>query len=196
MTTAYSETNRAPGAERVPGRSWTVRLTGHGDRTAAVTCSTAACRMPLRSKDLVTLRSFAAQHAAAHAKAATLRPNAACHCRAERCAAHEDTKVHCTGAVVLILRHDATIGRVWSVEEVCETCAPLIPHARTLARAARPRPATTETPPPAANVPATARAGVPGGFSSPSAPADGDPPRRRPNQGPRRPRRPGGGQAR
>ncbi|MCX4826945.1 hypothetical protein OG883_45750 [Streptomyces sp. NBC_01142] len=187
MTTAYSESS----TERIPGRVWTVRLTGFADRSATVTCSTSACRMPARSKDLPALRAFAARHAAAHAKAATLRPNAACHCRADRCAAHEDTRVHCTGAAVLILRHDPTIGRVWSVEEVCETCAPLIPHARTIARAPRPRPAATALKAPAPKVPAPARAGVPGGFSSPSAPADGDAPRRRPRPGPRR-----GGQTR
>ncbi|MFF3404020.1 hypothetical protein ACFYW6_36715 [Streptomyces sp. NPDC002659] len=147
--------------------------------------------MPPRSKDLASLRTFAAQHAAAHAKAATLRPNAACSCRAERCAAHEDTKVYCAGAAALILRHDPAFGRVWSVEEVCTACAPLIPHARIIARAVTPRPDTTRSS--AAAVPALARAVVPGGFSSPSPPADGDPHPRRTGFGPRRPR---GGQAR
>ncbi|MEU9298827.1 hypothetical protein [Streptomyces sp. NPDC048266] len=148
--------------------------------------STTACRMPPRSKDLTALRTFAAQHAAAHAKAATLHPNAACHCRAEHCAAHEETKTYCAGAPVLILRHDPVIGRVWSVEEVCETCAPLIPHTKVIARPTPSRPPTIKTP--AATVPA-ARTAVAGGFSSPGAPAEADSPRRRPHRPtPRHPR--------
>ncbi|MFD7702798.1 hypothetical protein [Streptomyces caelestis] len=108
MTTTSSETS----TERVPGRAWTVRITGHSDRTASVSCSTAACRMPARSKDLAALRAFAARHAAAHAKAATVRPHAWCHCGSQNCAAHPETTTHCAGAVLLILRHDATVGRV------------------------------------------------------------------------------------
>ncbi|MGW8954690.1 hypothetical protein [Streptomyces sp. NPDC055709] len=182
MTTAHSESS----TERIPGRAWTVRLIGHADRSATVTCTTAACRMPARSKDLAALRIFAAQHVAAHAKAATLRPHASCHCRAQQCGAHPDTRVYCSGGVVLILRHDPTVGRVWTVEEVCEACAPLIPTARVLARAQRQPPAA----PPAERVPAPARSSVPGGFSSVgAATADGDEAVRRPRQGPRNPRR-------
>ncbi|MET9509421.1 hypothetical protein ABZX62_13215 [Streptomyces flavidovirens] len=62
---------------------------------------------------------------AAHAKAATVRRNASCHCRAQRCATHEHThehtRVHCAGTVVLVLRHDPTVGQVWTLEEVCES---------------------------------------------------------------------------
>ncbi|MDX2733465.1 hypothetical protein [Streptomyces sp. PA03-2a] len=168
MTTAYESTT-----ERIPGRSWTVRLTGHADRSATVTCSIAACRMPARSKDLAALRTFAAGHAAAHAKAATIHPNTSCHCRAQTCAAHAQDRVYCTGTVVMILRHDPTVGQVWSIEEVCQACAPLIPHARVIARAARPRPAAAQTdaqnPAPAP----VARTTVPAGFSSAnSGPAD------------------------
>ncbi|MER6434592.1 hypothetical protein ABT272_44645 [Streptomyces sp900105245] len=169
MTTAHTETP----TERVPGRAWTIRLTGHSDRSATVACTTAACRMPPRSKDLNVLRAFAAQHAAAHAKAATVRGNARCHCGSTGCEAHPDTRTHCAGAVTLILRHDPTVGRVWTIEEVCAACAPLIPHARIVARATRPR-RTVEQP--AATVPANAPASVPGGFSSSNAgPADGAP---------------------
>ncbi|MFE9139492.1 hypothetical protein [Streptomyces sp. NPDC007355] len=170
-----------------------MRLTGSGDRTVTVTCSTTGCRMPPRSKDLASLRAFAAQHAAAHAKAATPRPHAACHCRAEGCAAHEGSQVSCAGAAVLVLRHDAAFGRVWSVEVVCAACAALIPHARVIARAAAPRPGTTRPSTPA--VPAPARSAVPGGFSSPSSPAEGggSPRPRRGGSGPLRPR---GGQTR
>ncbi|MFI8294191.1 hypothetical protein ACIGBL_34305 [Streptomyces sp. NPDC085614] len=132
------------------------------------------------------MRTFAAQHAAA------LRPNAACHCRAEHCAANEDTKVYCAGATALILRHDPAFGRVWSVEEVCVACAALIPHARIIARAAAPRSGTSRTP--GATVPTPARSAVPGGFSSPSPPTDGGPPR--PRQARTGPRRPRSGQAR
>ncbi|WP_351234264.1 hypothetical protein [Streptomyces sp. NPDC002133] len=192
MTTAYSE----PTTERIPGRSWTVRLTGHSDRTATVACSTAACRMPARSKDIAAMRAFAARHAAAHAKAATIRPTASCHCRAQQCAAHPGARVYCTGAVVLIMRHDPTVARVWSVEEVCETCAPHIPHAKVLARAARtarPRPAAAAQEAPTVPEP---RSVVPGGFSSAGAPGDGEPQRRRPHTQTRRPRRPQGSQSR
>ncbi|MFF0561661.1 hypothetical protein ACH4ZU_25995 [Streptomyces sp. NPDC020472] len=189
MTTAPSETT-AP--VRVPGRAWTIRLTGHSDRSASVTC-TATCRMPARSRDLAALRLFAAQHAAAHAKAATVRPNAACHCRFERCDAHTDHKTHCAGRVVMILRHDPVIGQVWIVEEVCETCAPLIPHARIIARATPPdRPAAAK---PATQVPAPVGPGIPSLFSSAGAAPDAGrdtvrptrsgtrKPRRRPRQG-------------
>ncbi|MEU5036068.1 hypothetical protein AB0G48_18200 [Streptomyces rubiginosohelvolus] len=166
MTTVHSE----PTTERTPGRAWTVRILGHNDRTASVTCTTTACRMPPRSKDLTTLRTFAARHAAAHARAATVRSNAWCHCGSQRCGTHPDSRVHCAGAVVMILRHDPTLGRVWSVEEVCETCAPLIPHTTVLARAARPA-RTAERPAPA---PAPARPGIAGGFSAAPAPAADD----------------------
>lgn len=168
MTTAYRESS----TERIPGRAWTVRLTGHSDRSATVTCSTAACRMPARSKDLAALRTFAAQHAAAHAKVANIRPNAWCHCGSQRCGAHPDSKAHCAGAVVMILRHDPTVRRVWSVEEVCETCAPLIPNATVLARAERPSRAPVR---PAPQVPAPPRLGVAGGFSSATTSAEGEP---------------------
>ncbi|MGP3953478.1 hypothetical protein [Streptomyces sp. 7N604] len=188
VTTAYNESS----TERIPGRSWTVRLTGHSDRTASVSCSTVACRMPPRSRNLAALRTFAAQHAAAHARAATIRPNASCHCRAQHCAAHQ-AKVRCAGGVVMILRHDPTVGREWTVEEVCESCAPLIAHATIVGRADRARSAATTKP--AKKVPTPARSSVPTGFSSPSDPAAGDPPRRRrPRSGPRRPRRPRNGQ--
>lgn len=183
MTTANSESSTV----RIPGRDWTVRLTGHTDRSATVTC-TAACRMPARSRDLATLRRFAAQHAAAHAKVATVRPNAACHCRSRRCDAHPADKVHCGGAVVMVLRHDPSVGQVWIVEEICESCAPLIPHARVLARAAAPaRPAAVT---PASQVPAPARADMTGLFSSAGAAADsGRAAVKRPRSGSGRPRR-------
>ncbi|MGW1440603.1 hypothetical protein ACWD7M_35825 [Streptomyces griseus] len=186
MTTVHSEST----SERIPGRAWTVRILGHSDRTVSVTCSTDRCRMPPRSKDLTTQRTFAARHAAAHAKAATVRPNAWCHCGSQRCGTHPDAKAHCAGAVVLILRHDPTLGRVWSVEEVCETCAPLIPHATVLARAARPartgaRPAAQAT-----QVPSPSRPGIAGGFSAAPAPAAGDaPPVPSARRTPRNPRR-------
>ncbi|MFJ8201017.1 hypothetical protein [Streptomyces sp. NPDC096152] len=182
MTTASSEAL----TERIPGRSWTVRLTGHADRTATVTCSIAACRMPARSRDLAALRAFAARHAAAHARAATVRANASCHCRAEHCEAHPQATVHhCTGGVLLILRHDATVGRVWVVEEVCESCAPLIPHASVVGRAQRrPTPVVQR----AETVPAPDVPRVPGGFSSAGAADTGPQPARRPRRSPRPPR--------
>ncbi|WP_372412243.1 hypothetical protein [Streptomyces luteireticuli] len=184
MTTAYSE----PSTQRIPGRAWTVRITGHGGRTASVTCSTTACRMPPRSEDLTALRTFAAAHATAHAKAATLHPHAYCHCGSQRCGAHPDTKTSCAGAAVMILRHDPIVRRVWSVEEVCETCAPLIPNATVLARAARPRHTTKPPTTPATQASAPARPGIAGGFSS--APTEGDTaPVRRSRRASQRPRR-------
>ncbi|MEU6293051.1 hypothetical protein [Streptomyces sp. NPDC046988] len=189
MTTAYSEST----TERTPGRAWTVRILGHGGRTASVTCSTAACRMPARSGDFTTLRTFAAAHAKAHAKAAsiTLNPKAYCHCGSQRCGSHLATKGSCAGQVVLIVRHDPLVRRVWTVEEVCEMCAPLIPNATVVARAARPERTATPT----AQVPAPARPGIAGGFSS--APGEGDAaPVRRPRRASQRPRRQRSGQGR
>lgn len=183
MTTASSETSTV----RTPGRVWTVRLTGHTDRSATVTC-TAACQMPARSRDLANLRQFAARHAAAHAKAATVRPNAACHCRFQGCDAHAGHKAYCAGGVVMILRHDPKVGQVWIVEEVCEACAPLIPHARILARATAP--SRTPAANPTAQIPAPARPGVASLFSN--AGDGGESGRdavRRHGSGTRRPRR-------
>ncbi|GAA2720601.1 hypothetical protein GCM10010315_41390 [Streptomyces luteosporeus] len=147
--------------------------------------------MPPRSEDVTALRAFAAAHAKAHAKAATVNPHAYCHCGSRRCDAHVATKASCAGRVVLILRHDPIVGRVWILEEVCEMCAPLIPNATVVARAARPqRPAT-----PTAQVPAPARPGIAGGFSS--APGEGDAaPVLRPRRASQRPRRRRPGQGR
>ncbi|MFD7956041.1 hypothetical protein ACFV4X_21410 [Streptomyces ardesiacus] len=180
MTTANSESS----TERTPGRAWTVRILGHGSRAASVTCSTAACRMPPRSEDFTALRTFAAAHAKAHAKAATVNPNAYCHCGSQRCGARSATKTSCAGRVVLILRHDPIVRRVWSLEEVCEMCAPLIPNATIVARAARPERTTT----PAAQVPAPAQPGIAGGFSSAPGESGADPVRR-PRRASQRPRR-------
>ncbi|MER7193894.1 hypothetical protein [Streptomyces flaveolus] len=59
-----------------------------------------------------------------------------------------------------------------SVEEVCETCAPLIPNATVLARAERPRRTPDRRP---TTQPTAARPVVAGGFSSPAALGDGEP---------------------
>ncbi|MFF2205102.1 hypothetical protein [Streptomyces sp. NPDC058145] len=146
--------------------------------------------MPPRSQNLTALRAFAAAHAAAHAKAATVNPTAYCHCGSQRCDAHPDTKTSCAGGMVMILRHDPIVRRVWSVEEVCEMCAPLIPNATLLTRAARPNRPTSPTSRPAPTgeqVPAPARPSIPGGFSS--APAADDPaPLRHSRRTPQRPR--------
>ncbi|MFF8478708.1 hypothetical protein [Streptomyces sp. NPDC015414] len=104
--------------------------------------------MPARSKDLAALRTFA------HAKAASPRPNAWCHCGSTGCEAHPDTRTQCAGAVTLILRHDPTMGRVWNIEEVCAACAPLLTHTTVGARAARPGRASEQLPAP---VPAARR---------------------------------------
>ncbi|MFH8582225.1 hypothetical protein [Streptomyces zaomyceticus] len=185
MTTTPLE----PSTARVPGRAWTVRLTGHSDRTVSVTC-TSPCTMPARSRDLAALRVFAAQHAAAHAKAATVRPNAACHCRADRCEAHPGDKTLCAGEVVLILRHDPIVGQVWIVEEVCAMCAPHIPNARILARATAPARRTTTTPTTQTQDRAQvlARPGVPSLFSSADTAEAGTDTVRRPRKPHRRPR--------
>ncbi|MFE6991417.1 hypothetical protein [Streptomyces pharetrae] len=167
VTTVSSE----PSTERVPGRAWTVRIIGHGRNSASVTCSTPACRMPPRSDDLAALRVFAARHAAAHAKAATVRPNAWCHCGSQRCGAHPEATSHCAGAVLMILRHDPVMRRVWSVEEVCEACAPLIPNATVLARAEQPRRTSDRL---TAQAPASVRPRIASGFSAPPALGDGE----------------------
>ncbi|MFE7927836.1 hypothetical protein ACFU6S_03740 [Streptomyces sp. NPDC057456] len=184
----------APSARR-PGRCWTIRVVGHRDRTASVTCSS-PCVMPPRSRDLAALRRFAVAHAAAHARAAAVHPDAACWCRRQRCALHEGTRVACAGSVVLVLRHDPVVGQVWTLSEVCAACAPLLPHARVLNRAAPPPPRVADPAPdtglepgraagsgagggreahdrPAPSAPATPTVGpprlVPGGFSAPSS---------------------------
>ncbi|WP_053643988.1 MULTISPECIES: hypothetical protein [unclassified Streptomyces] len=187
MTTAPLESPTA----RVPGRAWTVRITGHSDRTASVTC-TSPCKMPARSRDLSALRAFAAQHAAAHAKVATVRPNADCHCRSEHCEAHPGHKTPCAGEVVMILRHDPLVGQVWIVEEVCGMCAPHIPHTRVLARAAAPTGPTAAKPATQARAGVLPRPGVPNLFSSAGAVADaGADTIRRPRKPHHRPRRQG-----
>ncbi|MEV6177226.1 hypothetical protein [Streptomyces sp. NPDC052015] len=190
----------APSARR-PGRCWTIRVVGHRDRTASVTCSS-ACAMPPRSRDLAALRRFAEAHAAAHAKAAAVRPDAACSCRRQRCALHEGIRVACAGTVVLVLRHDPSVGQVWTLSEVCSACAPLMPHTRVLGRAA-PRPADSDAPeagrtvdggPPHPAPSATPSVApprlVPGGFSAPGAGGGTGPERaggpRRGRPGPRR----------
>lgn len=165
----------APSARR-PGRSWTIRVVGHRDRTASVTCSS-ACAMPPRSRDVAALRRFAEAHAAAHAKAAAVRPDAACWCRQQRCAAHEGTRVACAGQVLLVLRHDPAVGQVWTLCEVCSACAPLMTHARVVARAAPPeRTRVPEQPGPRPTAPGPL---VPGGFSAPPGGDTQEPPRRR-----------------
>ncbi|MFF9817449.1 hypothetical protein [Streptomyces sp. NPDC014006] len=191
----------APSARR-PGRSWTIRVVGHRDRSASVTCSS-SCVMPARSRDLAALRRFAEAHALAHARAAAVRADAACWCRHHGCGPHEGTRVSCGGTVVLVLRHDPAVGQVWTLSEVCSTCAPLMSHARVVARAAArptppaPRPATTGDRPAAGDRPAGDRAApgsgpaaapfVPGGFSAP--PVDAVPtPRERRRRGRRRDR--------
>lgn len=122
-------------APRVPGRTWTVRLTGHADHTVSVTCSTGACRMPPRSKDAAAMRRFAAEHARAHARLATVRADAACACGAADCSFHEDARASCAGAPLLLLVHNPAVGQVWTLAEICQACAPLIPHTAVLGRA-------------------------------------------------------------
>ncbi|MEU7305351.1 hypothetical protein [Streptomyces sp. NPDC007206] len=163
MTTAHIPTS----TERVPARAWTVRLTGRSDRSATVSCSNTNSRMPPPSKDPAALRQFAARHAAAHAKAATIHPGARCHCGAHECASHPQAKAQCAGtAAVLVLRHDATVGQVWNVQEVCTVCARLLPHATVVTGPAG-RPTHTDVAPAAQGQ--VARPLVPGGFSSPAA---------------------------
>ncbi|WP_411103282.1 hypothetical protein [Streptomyces sp. cmx-4-9] len=187
-------------ASRVAGRTWTVRLTGHGDHTVSVACSTDACRMPPRSKDTAAMRRFAAEHVRAHARLATVRPNAGCACRAAECAYHEDTRTGCTGVPLLVLIHNPAVGQVWTLAEICQACAPLISHTAILGSARRAAGggaaagATAGAAPAAGQAPAAApaapaRVAVPGGFSSPDAAPEAQP-RRHPHRGgPHRPRR-------
>ncbi|MFI8966001.1 hypothetical protein ACIGO8_28260 [Streptomyces sp. NPDC053493] len=122
-----------PGS-RVPGRTWTIRLTGHPDHSATVTCTTAGCRMPARSRDIPALRAFAAEHARAHARLAAPRPSAACACGAAGCR-HHTARATCTGRTLLVLIHNPAVAEVWTLAEICQACAPLIAHATVLAGA-------------------------------------------------------------
>ncbi|MER5748884.1 hypothetical protein [Streptomyces sp. NPDC002088] len=124
--------------------------------------------MPPRSRDVAALRRFAEAHAAAHARAAAVRPDAACSCRQQRCVLHEGTRVTCGGVVVLVLRHDPSVGQVWTLSEVCSVCAPLMPHTRVLGRAAPLGQPPEQRSAPVAPAPRAAPPRlVPGGFSGP-----------------------------
>ncbi|MFB7982606.1 hypothetical protein [Streptomyces vinaceus] len=140
------------------------------------------------------MRRFAAEHCRAHARLATVRPNAACACRAAECGFHEDTRASCTGAPLLVLIHNPAVGQVWTLAEICQACAPLISHTAVLGRAeqsAPPRSAAASAPAsslPASPAPAAARAAVAGGFSSPEAAPEAVSRRRPYRGGPRRTR--------
>ncbi|MFD9726147.1 hypothetical protein [Streptomyces sp. NPDC059072] len=103
----------------------------------SVTCSTEACRMPARSKDTLAMRSFAAEHIKADARLATVRPSAACSCRATQCVFHKNS-VQCSGPALLVLVHNPAVGQVWTLAETCQTCASQTPHLSILARAQSP----------------------------------------------------------
>ncbi|WP_234318324.1 hypothetical protein [Streptomyces sp. NRRL S-244] len=138
------------------------------------------------------MRRFAAEHARAHARLATVRPHAACACRAAECGFHEDTRAACTGAPLLVLIHNPAVGQVWTLAEICQACAPLISHTAVLGRAqqsAPPRtPAASAAASPLPASPAPARVAVAGGFSSPEAAPEAVSRRRPYRGGPRRTR--------
>ncbi|MFE2884834.1 hypothetical protein [Streptomyces sp. NPDC059272] len=143
--------------------------------------------MPARSRDIAALRRFAEAHAAAHVRAATVRPDAACGCRRQRCAAHEGTRVDCSGSVLLVLRHDPAVGQVWTLAEVCAACASLMSHTRVVGRPApRTRPPREETVVPLEVPAAPGARSVPAGFSAPASPPGAAP---RPGGADRRRRR-------
>ncbi|MFE2011382.1 hypothetical protein [Streptomyces sp. NPDC059491] len=116
-----------------------------------MTCSTAACRMPPRSRDINALRLFAHQHAHAHARLAAPRPGATCACAAAECRYHAN-RATCVGRNLLLLIHNRLVGDVWTLAEVCQGCAPHITHTTVLTGATAP-PGTSapapRTPPPA-----------------------------------------------
>ncbi|MEU6313616.1 hypothetical protein, partial [Streptomyces sp. NPDC047014] len=131
----------------------------------SVTCSTAACRMPPRSKDTTAMRRFAADHVRAHARLAGVRPGADCTCGGAQCALHE-ARALCGGSTLLVLVHNPAVGQVWTLAEVCQACARQIPHTTVLATGS---PAVPAPAAPAGGLPAAPRAAIPGGFSSPEA---------------------------
>ncbi|MFB9558229.1 hypothetical protein [Streptomyces roseoviridis] len=173
--------------------------------------------MPARSRDIQALRVFAAEHARAHGRLATPRPNADCACGASGCR-HHTARATCNGRTLLVLIHNPAVAEVWTLAEICQACAPLIAHATVVAgagaagshdslaarAAAAAGGATTAPPVPPTTSPAAPPA-VPMMFSSPEAaggPAVSGPPspRRRPGrrgqgggQGGGRPRRGGRG---
>lgn len=123
--------------------------------------------MPPRSKDLNALRDFAHQHVRAHARSATPRPDAVCACGAAECR-HHSTRVTCMGRTLLVLLHNRAVGDVWTLTEVCQACAPHIPHATIVPGAAPP--AGGAAPAPARAVPPAIMQAT---FSSPQ-PTDAD----------------------
>ncbi|MER7519138.1 hypothetical protein [Streptomyces sp. NPDC126499] len=176
--------------------------------------------MPARSRDIQALRVFAAEHARAHGRLATPRPNADCACGATGCR-HHTARATCTGRTLLVLIHNPAVAEVWTLAEICQACAPLIAHATVVAgagaagsqdslaarAAAAAGKAPTAPPAPTAAGPAAPPA-VPMMFSSPEAaggPAVSGPPSPRkragrrggqggkPGQGGGRPRRGGRG---
>ncbi|MFE5681575.1 hypothetical protein ACFQ7B_38975 [Streptomyces erythrochromogenes] len=128
------------------------------------------------------MRRFAADHIKAHARLAAARLRTGCACGSMRCALHQG-HVQCSGTKLLILVHDPAVGQVWTLAEVCQTCARQIPHTTVLATGRPTLPAPT--------APVTAqpvqRAAVPGGFSSPRTTPDTSSERHRPYR-PRRQR--------
>ncbi|MEV7442814.1 hypothetical protein AB0O22_16930 [Streptomyces sp. NPDC091204] len=129
------------------------------------------------------MRRFAAEHIKAHGRLAGARPNAACSCGSAHCALHE-SRIHCSGSSLLVLVHKPAVGQVWTLAEVCQTCARSIPHITILATA-KPAVPTPAAPSVEQRAPLTA---VPGGFSSPEAAPDPSPGRRWPHR-PHRPNR-------
>ncbi|MET9348453.1 hypothetical protein [Streptomyces termitum] len=146
--------------------------------------------MPERSKDVRALRAFAAEHVRAHARLAAPRPNAACACGGAGCR-HHRARALCAGPTLLVLIHNPAIGEVWTLAEICAGCAPLITHARVVARAAAPAGPRTERVPEPRTAPggAAPAPAVPALFSSPEDAGSAEPGAARP---PRRGRRGGG----
>ncbi|MFJ5831400.1 hypothetical protein [Streptomyces sp. NPDC093089] len=107
--------------------------------------------MPPRSRDINALRHFAHQHVQAHARLAVPRPHTTCACAAVECRYHT-ARATCAGRTMLLLIHNRAAGDVWTLAEICQSCAPHITHTTVLSGATGPAGRTTpapRTPPPA-----------------------------------------------
>ncbi|MEU8762695.1 hypothetical protein [Streptomyces sp. NPDC048659] len=140
--------------ERVPGRSWTVRLdaSGRGGTAVRISCSRPACAEQ-RHPSAAAGRAAAVAHIRDHLRADPApRAGVYCACREEGCQSHiadsgrgRAEPWRCGGPVVLAVITDRQ-GRLWQVRECCSRCAAATPGAKTAATSQKPQTPDRATP--------------------------------------------------